>query len=237
MIPTREKSRFEWRVIEYPSTRLRLRAMCNEIKKELLNDEWSPYESQTTRLFEKLKGDYFDERTYESWWKGEHYPQKKHIERIKEISEKSTSWLEHTPVGSPLLRHLYAIDSGCFQYTKDHPKYHEINDERLKNTYEAIHSVWEIFTTDGYKTTQNILDFTQQAPNAKVDHITKNEFINTNSYHLPRDVRNSYRHDDPKSIFLFLIKYSMHSLLSDSDILDIWVLEMASLSLLLGKAF
>ena len=178
-----------------------------------------------------------DERTYESWWIGERYPQNKQIEKIKnELNKNVSCWLNNSPVGSPLLRHLFAIDSGCFKLSKDPNRYYKKRDERLKSIYEAINSVWEIFTSDGYKTTNNILDFTQQAPNAQVKIITENDSFNTNAHHLPRKIINIYRHNDPKSIFSFLNTYSVHSQLTDPAIKDIWILDMASLSLMLGPA-
>lgn len=236
MIPHKPKTSFDWRIIESPSTRFRLRAMCNELKKKYLGSAWDPYKPQTSELLDKLPGDIFDARTYASWWNGKRYPQSKQIRLIEGLCNGSTHWLDPGTAGSPIFRHLHAIDSATFEHTKKPGAYHATSKERLDKPYEAIHTVWEIFTSDSYWTTKNILDFTQQAPKAKVAHVKEGEYPNINSYVIPSPIRNTYRHDDQKSIFVFLICYLDYSKLTDPYVRDVWILDMASLVLLLGPA-
>lgn len=86
-------------------TKIRMRALCNDLKGGLLGDDADPFMPQSD-LIAGLDGiPTADERTWLSWWRGQ--PMQPSKWRL--LSSNQQRWMEDGEMGSPVQRHFAAL--------------------------------------------------------------------------------------------------------------------------------
>ena len=116
-----------------PTHKLRLRALANRIKAKLLGDAHDPRIPQAQEVVlaatsvpgggaaeqgrngtPMVDSPVVDDRTFESWWRGEVgriWPSK--LEACDRVAKGSSLWLNNSCLGEPIQRHLDALDARC----------------------------------------------------------------------------------------------------------------------------
>jgi len=230
MIRERTYSNIEKKVLEHPSTRLRLRAACNEQKKEHLDTKDIDTEKeQGALLFSKILGEPFKEKAYGNMWKGHSYPQNR---TLSGFTNSAKQWLNCSNYTNPIMRHLFCIDAACFGDISKTKEDKNKRKDKLNKAFEAINTVWEILTCQNHTTSNSPFDYFNQVADSELTKATNNLHTNINSVSLPNELHELYKINDPSSIFRFLSAYADTCGIEDSGQLDLWSMDMASLSIL-----
>lgn len=86
-------------------TKMRMRALCNELKSGLLGDDADPFMPQSD-LVAGLDGiPTADERTWLAWWLG----QPMQPSKLRSLPRHHQRWMEDSEMGSPVQRHFAAL--------------------------------------------------------------------------------------------------------------------------------
>ena len=111
--------------------------------------------------------------------------------------------------------------------------------EKIKRADESIDSVckvWSIFTDDLYQP-QGILDFALQCPETTLQNhadleTTENTIYGLNAYSInfPKEVSEAFDQNNPITIFDFLFKFARHNGLQDPALLDLWSMDLATVT-------
>jgi hypothetical protein len=116
-----------------PTHKLRLRALANRIKSKLLGDAHDPSIPQAQELVlaatsrpgndSAAQGPhgtsmddapFVNERTFESWWRGDvAHIWVSNLEACDRVAKGSSLWLNNSYFGEPVQRHLDALDARC----------------------------------------------------------------------------------------------------------------------------
>lgn len=86
-------------------TKIRMRALCNDLKGGLLGDDADPFMPQSD-LVAGLDGiPTADERTWQAWWRG----QPMQSSKLRLLPRSQQCWMEDGEMGSPVQRHFAAL--------------------------------------------------------------------------------------------------------------------------------
>ena len=130
---TIERKKLNWALIEQPTYNLRGKIAYNMAKSLLLGNSHDPSLPQIPEFIDSIDKTHFsdinqkplDRRTVESWASGNKQPGPKHRQAFNRMCESLglerhhiTQWFESTSIGTPLLRHLHALDSRLLMLMK-----------------------------------------------------------------------------------------------------------------------
>lgn len=147
------KTRINWRGIEQPTFRLRMRAFYNTLKAKLLGKSHDPVLPQFDEFLQALTsheknnlGDRQpDRRTIEAWRAGASPLVERHQALVKAICPQALQWLDSTPVAGPLARHLYVVDALALELVRTRDVLRE-KERRADKAIDAVDLVWSCFT-------------------------------------------------------------------------------------------
>jgi hypothetical protein len=238
---TTEFSKAEWRSIEQPTYKIRMRIVCNLIKQALLQDGHDPWSPQSGQVILHPRSPVIERDTWESWWYGESVPKATMVAKVDEVASNAANWLDPSCIGSPLKRHLASLDAMALEILKD-GDWKKEKERRAENSLQSILRVWEIFTTDTWAADAMNEDSMRaqiapdQLPTASMEfadiHLRAHAITGVfNPYvlSLPREITTLYNYLEPYSIFPFLIKYADFTRLSNASFRRVWMMDIASL--------
>ena len=104
------KSRPTYRLWEYATWRVRMRAWCNQIKSALLGTTHDPTRPQTYKVLQSGQCPIDNASTWLTWWSGDAIPRPSHVRAAERLAPESSSLLELSEMATPPLRHLVALD-------------------------------------------------------------------------------------------------------------------------------
>lgn len=104
------KKRPIYRLWEYATWRIRMRAWCNQIKAALLREGNDPDQPQTYRVIQAASCPIDSQSTWLSWWEGEAIPRPSHIAAAERLVPHSREFLDLAEMRTCLSRHLFALD-------------------------------------------------------------------------------------------------------------------------------
>lgn len=104
------KKRPIYRLWEYATWRIRMRAWCNQIKAALLLGDHDPGQPQTYRVIQATSCPIDSQSTWLSWWEGEAIPRPSHIAAAERLAPHSRELLDLAEMRTCLSRHLLALD-------------------------------------------------------------------------------------------------------------------------------
>ena len=104
------KSRPAYRLWEYATWRVRMRAWCNRIKSALLGNAHDPTRAQTYKVVQSAQCPIDNASTWLTWWSGDAIPRPSHVRAAERLAPESGTLLELSEMATPLLRHLVALD-------------------------------------------------------------------------------------------------------------------------------
>ena len=189
--PSASKKKTAPRVVpRRPTHKLRLRALANRIKAKLLGDAHDPTLAQAQEVVlaatsapggavvEKrepgtsvVDAPVVDERTFESWWKGEVgriWTSK--LEACDRVGKGSSLWLNNSCLGDPVQRHMDSLDARCDDRV---PK--KLNSKRgeawlaarmdiMDKCLQAADRCWSVFSSRSMPSEEALALMAQVAP-------------------------------------------------------------------------
>jgi hypothetical protein len=244
-VNTKKMGKVAWRKAQEPTLHLRLRALCNQVKHELLGFDHDPYSPQTDSIIDHKESPTKDGKTWEGWWTATQIPQSSQLEKMNRIAPGCSNWLENRKYGTPIQRHFLALDCRALEITKKGDWY----DQKLnlqQEALDALSEVWSRFTRYMGQDAKPAFEFERQiAPYkltpASMVNATKNEKLhvamgNLNPYRFEfsGDAYQRYQPSDKFGLFPFMIAIADESRLRQEWLRDIWILDCASLVALMG---
>ena len=104
------KNRPTYRLWEYATWRVRMRAWCNSIKSVLLGARHDPLRPQAYKVVQSEKCPIDNVSTWLTWWAGDAIPRPSHVRAAERLAPESVALLELSDMATPPLRHLVALD-------------------------------------------------------------------------------------------------------------------------------
>jgi hypothetical protein len=104
------KNRPTYRLWEYATWRLRMRAWCNSIKAVLLGDAHDSARPQTYKVIQSENCPIDNASTWLTWWTGDAVPRPSHVRAAERLARDSSRLIDLSEMGTPELRHLVALD-------------------------------------------------------------------------------------------------------------------------------
>ena len=247
---TNKLKKHEWRAIEQPTFKIRMRIICNLIKMELNKDGVVDVKTPQTEFVTLHPNSPITEPvTWENWWFARVVPKSTSIQKIQEsfpgtkLAAEVDIWLNGREVGSPLQRHLFSIDARCLELLKDeNADYTTERFNRARTTVKSVNRVWRIFSDDTYFVESDSTNFSllfqsglseicldeqSYANQSERQHIVCG-ILNPYVYSLPREIQSKLDINNPYSILEFLFRYAAHTRLINDNIRYVWVFDVAS---------
>jgi len=177
-----------------PTQRVRLRAFANQIKQALLGNIHDPTKSQHKELVDAgavvtedacqpqpasvasvVSAPVLDARTFESWWLGKvGTAWSKKIEACDRVLPGSSLWDENSHLGSPIQRHMAALDVRCddrMSRNFDETREEEWLTERMDALDKCMQSAdrcWSVFSHRAAPSIQAVTLIRRLAPDGKL---------------------------------------------------------------------
>jgi hypothetical protein len=232
------KNRPTYRLWEYATWRVRMRAWCNSIKSVLLADRHEPPRPQTYKVLQSEKCPIDNASTWLTWWAGDAVPRPSHVRAAERLAPGSSRLIDLSEMGTPELRHLVALDILNTKFRQSgRPSLHQRTQAQLLLT--ALNEAWTPFLS--VRTPVNGSRFAlerQIGPEGakllnpvEVDEARLqmiNEGANLRRFALPRAAVLEHSWLEPMSIFRFLGALANFSELRNPALLRMWACDFAS---------
>ena len=138
------KNRPTYRLWEYATWRLRMRAWCNSIKSVLLGARADPLRPQGYKVVQSEKCPIDNVSTWLTWWAGDAVPRPTHVGAAERIAPGSSRLIDLSEMGTPELRHLVALDILNTKFRQSgRPSLHQRTQSQLLLT--ALNEAWAPF--------------------------------------------------------------------------------------------
>lgn len=124
------------------TSRLRMRALCNEVKAALLADLHNPHDAQADLVVASPAPPAKDGKIWLSWWSGSAKMQTASKAACNRIDHNASRWMEFPHLGCAVQRHLAVLDAVLLGDDQ----------KRAKSASEclaAISIAWSMFTSSG----------------------------------------------------------------------------------------
>lgn len=232
------KNRPTYRLWEYATWRVRMRAWCNSIKSVLLGARHDPVRPQAYKVVQSEKCPIDNVSTWLTWWAGDAVPRPTHVRAAELVAPGSSRLIDLSDMGMPELRHFVALDilNTKFRQT-GRPSMYQRTQSQLLLT--ALNEAWAPFLS--VRTPVNGARFALETQigqegatllnpvlvdEARLHMI--NEGGNLRRYALPRSAILEHSWLEPMSIFRFLGALASFSELENPPLLRMWACDFAS---------
>jgi hypothetical protein len=236
------KKRPIYRLWEYATWRIRMRAWCNQIKAALLREDHDPDQPQTYRVIQAASCPIDSQSTWLSWWEGEAIPRPSHITAAERLSPDSGELLDLAEMRTCLSRHLFALDvlNTKFRVSDRPVDYRRAQTARL---LAGLNEGWISFldTSAPPKSSRhNVLNQTGHSADALLDAVEiPPEWVafgqrfgdNRARWALPPYALFEHNWLEPTSIFRFLAMLAGSGCLIHPKLIELWAIDLASATL------
>jgi len=232
-----------YRLWEYATWRVRMRAWCNEIKSALLKDEHHPARPQTYKVVQAMGSPLDSPSTWLKWWEGEAIPRPSNIKRADKLAPRAGELLDINGRRTALCRHLFALDvlNARFRTIGDPQEFRRTQAERL---IAGINEAWSSFldTSIPRRKPCDILNELGRPAdylftNYDIPAVRKDWANRTGGNFARRALPSAavLQHSwlEPLSIFRFLAMLATWEPLEDPKVTEIWALDLASATLMI----
>jgi hypothetical protein len=236
------KNRPTYRLWEYATWRVRMRAWCNSIKSVLLAARHDPLRPQAYKVVQSEKCPIDNVSTWLTWWAGDAVPRPTHVRAAELVAPGSSRLIDLSEMGTPELRHFVALDilNTKFRQT-GRPSLYQRTQSRLLLT--ALNEAWAPFLS--VRTPVNGTRFALETQigqesatllnPVEVDEVRLqliNEGGNLRRFALPRAAILEHSWLEPMSIFRFLGALANFSELDNPALLRMWACDFASAAMI-----
>jgi len=236
------KNRPTYRLWEYATWRVRMRAWCNSIKAVLLGARHDPLRPQAYKVVQSEKCPIDNVSTWLTWWSGDAIPRPSHVRAAERLAPESSSLLELSEMATPPLRHLVALDIANTKFRQaGRPSQFQRDQSELLLT--CLNSAWSPFLSARPIGTASRFTLERQTgvdglklrgpvrvDPAGLDWIW--EGGNALRLAIPQSALLEHSCLEPMSIFRFLGALTTFSELEDGPLLQMWALDYASAAML-----
>lgn len=232
------------RFLDRPAHPLRMRALCNALKQELLGDMHDPCDPQAKEIANHPRSPVDPASLWLSWWNGERYIQTKSREACERALPGVTRWLEGSHHGDPIQRHFAALDASASMA----PKGASWRDEKLRRAAESkatCSDVWSLLigeapvSEDSSCHLKNQLAADESLPAPSFANASAEERMqfklrggNPYKYEFPASVRSTCSESKHCGLLRFLIAMAVHNGPRQSWWWRPWVFDLATLTAL-----
>jgi hypothetical protein len=233
------KSRPMFRLWEYATWRVRMRAWCNQMKATLLGSEHDPDHPQTYRVIQSAECPIDSASTWLTWWEGTAIPRPTQVTAAERLTPGSSSLLELEELRTPLSRHLYALDvlTTKFRTEGTTREYRETHTARL---LDGLNDAWGSFldtsppSRNSQFNVQNQIGLSAESLIGEFElwpeqqRLVKRLGGNPIRWALPQDVVMQHNWLEPLSIFRFLSLLAGCEGITHPKLIELWALDLAS---------
>ena len=237
------KSRPVYRLWEYATWRVRMRAWCNRIKSALLGNAYDPTRPETYKVLQSEQCPIDNASTWLTWWSGEAIPRPSHVRAAERVAPGSSSLLELSEMTTPPLRHLVALDILNTRFRQSgRPSQFQRDQSDLLLT--CLNGAWSPFlgarpigTASRFTLERQIgIDGLELRNPVRVD-ASGLEWIweggNALRLAIPQSALLEHSWLEPMSVFRFLGALATFSELESGPLLQMWALDYASAAMLI----
>jgi hypothetical protein len=238
------KNRPTLRLWEFATWRARMRAWCNQIKAELLDEEHDLGEPQTYRVVQCTGCPIDSPSTWLSWWDGKAIPRPGHIAAAERLVPGSSRLLELTEMRTALCRHFIALDliNTKFRISGRPSDYRREQAQRL---LVGLNEAWISFLDTSPPQRTNPFSLVSQIGESTDAVLGNWEFEpeqarwvqrfggNAARWVLPPEAVSEHSWLEPLSIFRFLSMLAVFDSLEHPKLLEMWALDLASATLVI----
>jgi hypothetical protein len=236
------KSRPAYRLWEYATWRVRMRAWCNQIKSTLLGNAHDPTRPQTYKVLQSGQCPIDNASTWLTWWSGDAVPRPSRVRIAERLVPESSSLLELSEMATPPLRHLVALDILNTKFRQSgRPSQFQRDQSELLLT--CLNGAWSPFLSARPVGTSSRFRLERQiglAPLELRNPVSVDsaglEWIweggNALRLAIPQSALLEHSWLEPMSIFRFLGALTTFSELEDGPLLQMWALDYASAAML-----
>lgn len=232
------KNRPTYRLWEYATWRVRMRAWCNSIKSVLLGARHDPVRPQAYKVVQSEKCPIDNVSTWLTWWAGDAVPRPTHVRAAELVAPGSSRLIDLSEMGTPELRHFVALDilNTKFRQT-GRPSMYQRTQSQLLLT--ALNEAWAPFLS--VRTPVNGTRFALETQigqegatlfnPVELDELRLqmvNAGRNLRRFALPRAAVLEHSWLEPMSIFRFLGALANFSELENPALMRMWACDFAS---------
>jgi hypothetical protein len=232
------KNRPTYRLWEYATWRVRMRAWCNSIKSVLLGARHDPLRPQAYKVVQSEKCPIDNVSTWLTWWAGDAVPRPTHVRAAELVAPGSSRLIDLSEMGTPELRHFVALDILNTKFRQSgHPSLYQRTQAQLLLT--ALNEAWSPFLS--VRTPVNGTRFALEAQIGQESATLLNPVVvdevrlqiikeggNLRRFALPRAAILEHSWLEPMSIFRFLGALANFSELENPALLRMWACDFAS---------
>ena len=232
------KNRPIYRVWEYATWRVRMRAWCNSIKSVLLGARHDPLRPQAYKVVQSEKCPIDNVSTWLTWWAGDAVPRPTHVRTAELVAPGSSRLIDLSEMGTPELRHFMALDILNTKFRQSgRPSLYQRTQSQLLLT--ALNEAWAPFLS--VRTPVNGTRFALEAQIGQEGATLLNPVLvdearlqmikeggNLRRYALPRSAILEHSWLEPMSIFRFLGALANFSELENPALMRMWACDFAS---------
>lgn len=236
------KNRPTYRLWEYATWRVRMRAWCNSIKSVLLGARHDPSRAQAYKVVQSEKCPIDNVGTWLTWWAGDAVPRPTHVRAAELVAPGSSRLIDLSEMGTPELRHLVALDilNTRFRQSGRPSQYQRTQSELLLT---ALNEAWAPFL--GLRPANG----TRFALETQIGHEGATllnsvavgyeglqwvkEGGNLRRLALPREALWEHSWLEPMSIFRFLGALATFRELENPPLLRMWACDFASAAMVI----
>ena len=236
------KNRPAYRLWEYATWRVRMRAWCNRIKSALLGNNHDPTRPQTYKVLQSEHCPIDNASTWLRWWSGDAIPRPSHVRAADRLAAESSNLLDLSEMASPALRHLVALDilNTKFRRSGRPSQFQRDQSERL---LIGLNSAWSPFLSERPIGTANRFTLQRQigfdtldlrplrVDSAGLEWIWKGG--NVLRLAVPQSALLEHSWLEPMSIFRFLGALTTFPEVESGPLLQMWALDYASAAMLI----
>jgi len=232
------KNRPTYRVWEYATWRVRMRAWCNSIKSVLLGARHDPLRPQAYKVVQSEKCPIDNVSTWLTWWAGDAVPRPTHVRTAELVAPGSSRLIDLSEMGTPELRHFMALDILNTKFRQSgRPSLYQRTQSQLLLT--ALNEAWAPFLS--VRIPVNGTRFALEAQigqegatllnSVELDELRLamiNDGRNLRRFALPRAAILEHSWLEPMSIFRFLGALANFSELENPALMRMWACDFAS---------
>lgn len=232
--------RSEWRSWEQPTFPLRMRALCNDLKSQLLADQHDPFSIQTAAILNTGHTPVSDESTWKGWWDGKRLPQSEPLASCERLSPGISRWLHYSEFGNPVQRHMLAMDAVAIEMTQD-GDWEGAKFSAQARCLKSLEKVWSAFTKSVTEPPESPLTiemqlFGENLPPPSFRYATDRQRLhseifelNPYQYEFSENTRSKYIETDKFALFSLMDCLFEEVASQNPWLLDTLIMDMASL--------
>src|SRR5213593_4785792 len=133
--------------LDEPTFPLRMRALCNTVKRQLLGDSHDPWRAQADDVIAAPGTPVKSATTWLAWWRGQSSPQTAKLRAFERVSPGSSRWLQSSHYGSPIQRHLAALEVMALE-APSKGDWVELKTQRSAALLSKCHEAWSLLTSE-----------------------------------------------------------------------------------------